>query len=163
MNRNRIQADCIPRWSWLKKEGRGFSFRFIEDLRYHQLLFCNRSHQALPSMVVTELALRRLLPIISLADQTLLRNLASPTKALESYAHQPFFPSHRSKTQPLSTLPAPGTLSNDTGTTSSHYNETKSSQSPQRQSNRRIPLPHRHISATFTTPCVSCIDSPPVC
>ena len=41
-------------------------------------------------MVVTELALLRLLPNISLADQTLLRNLAHAKKALESYTHQPF-------------------------------------------------------------------------
>ncbi len=41
-------------------------------------------------MVVTELALLRLLPNISLADQTLLRNLAHAKKVLESYTHQPF-------------------------------------------------------------------------
>ena len=68
---SQTQADCIPRWGWLKEEGKDFSSRSVDDLRY----LSARDHLA-----VTELALLRLLPNISLADQTLLRNLAHAKK-----------------------------------------------------------------------------------
>ncbi len=124
---SQTQADCIPRWSWLKEEGKDFPFRSVDDLRYLSAIDHSRLYPAWSSLsslyldcsLTSALQIRRF-------DET------SPTqKRPANHTHTSrSTSSHRLKTQPSSTSLAPGTLPNNTGTTSSHHPRTKPFSTP---------------------------------